>query len=72
MNAPTSETCFAIKHDNGTYFVSMTAIGPMFGGRLRGKDMTKAALYKSKVKAEAVVSSSWWKFDGARVVKVKR
>jgi hypothetical protein len=23
---------FVIKHDNGTYFVQYTAIGPMFGG----------------------------------------
>jgi hypothetical protein len=65
-----ADCMYAIKHKNGTYFVSYTAIGPMFGGRLRGKNMSRAERFHSKHTAQAMIDRDW-KMTGSKVVEVK-
>lgn len=64
------EKRFAIKYDNGTYFVSYTAIGPMFGGKLRGKNMSKARIFDSATEAQGFIDRDW-RMSGSTVVPVK-
>lgn len=54
---------FVLKHDNGTYFVKYTGIGPMFGGTLED-----AKRFDSREGAASLLMD--WRFGGSTVEPV--
>jgi hypothetical protein len=59
-----SDSRFAIKHENGTYFRTMTGIGPAFGA-----DEANAQLFNSEGEANRVILRGGWKFFDTEVVE---